>query len=225
MNHSASTTTTQTSQQTPRAVAPPWSLTFRFAKRALDFLAAALGLLLVSPILILAAIAVKLGSRGPVLFIQQRMGRDFQPFGIYKFRTMVTDAERHGGQITFGRDPRITRVGHILRQTKIDELPQLANVFLGQMSLVGPRPEVPRYVDMYQADYTYVLSIRPGITDLASLKYRDEAEQLAASADPAKEYAERILPDKIALAREYIDTASLFGDLSIIFRTFVRIAR
>lgn len=206
-------------------MAPPWNLAFRFAKRLFDLLAAGTGLLLLSPVLVIAALAVKLGSRGPVLFVQQRMGRNFQPFGIYKFRTMITDAERVGGQITFGRDPRITRVGHILRQTKLDELPQLVNVFVGQMSLVGPRPEVPRYVDLYQADYAYVLSIRPGITDLASLKYRDEAEQLALSADPAKEYAERILPDKIALAREYIDTASFAGDLSIIFRTFVRIAR
>ncbi len=224
MNETASTTTPATSDS-PRAVAPPWSLAFRIAKRVFDLLAAGAGLLLLSPILVIAAIAVKLGSRGPVLFVQQRMGRNFQPFGIYKFRTMITDAERVGGPITFGRDPRITRVGHILRQTKLDELPQLVNVLTGQMSLVGPRPEVPRYVDLYQQDYTFVLSIRPGITDLASLKYRDEAEQLALSPDPAKEYAERILPDKIALARQYIDSATFIGDLSIIFRTFVRVAR
>jgi len=224
VNESASTTKPPASDL-PRSVASPWSLAFRFAKRSFDVLAAGTGLLLLSPVLVIAAIAVKLGSRGPVLFVQQRMGRDFRPFGIYKFRTMITDAERVGGQITFGRDPRITRVGHILRQTKLDELPQLVNVLVGQMSLVGPRPEVPRYVDLYQQDYTYVLSIRPGITDLASLKYRDEAEQLALSADPAKEYAERILPDKIALAREYIDNATFVGDLSIIFRTFVRVAR
>lgn len=217
-------TSAPTAKDSPRAVATPWGLAFRFTKRAFDMLAAGMGLLLLCPLLIVAALAVKLGSRGPVLFVQQRMGRDFRPFGIYKFRTMITDAERVGGQITFGRDPRITRVGHILRQTKLDELPQLVNVFMGQMSLVGPRPEVPRYVDMYREEYAYVLSIRPGITDLASVKYRDEAEQLALSADPAKEYAERILPDKIALAREYIDTASFVGDLSIIFRTFVRVA-
>lgn len=224
MNDSASTTAPAASPS-PRAIAPPWSFAFRSGKRAFDLLAAFTGLLVLSPVLVVAALAVKLGSRGPVLFIQQRMGRNFQPFGIYKFRTMITDAERVGGQITFGRDPRITRVGHILRQTKLDELPQLVNVLVGQMSLVGPRPEVPRYVEMYQADYAHVLSVRPGITDLASLKYRDEAEQLAGSADPAKEYAERILPDKIALAREYIDTATFLGDLSIIFRTFVRVAR
>jgi lipopolysaccharide/colanic/teichoic acid biosynthesis glycosyltransferase len=217
--------TIQAGSHPEHAIAPLWSFGFRFAKRTFDVLAAATGLLLLCPVLVIAAIAVKLGSRGPVLFVQQRMGRNFRPFGIYKFRTMVTDAERVGGQITFGRDPRITRVGHVLRQTKLDELPQLLNVLLGQMSLVGPRPEVPRYVELYRQDYEYVLAIRPGITDLASLKYRDEAEQLARSADPAKEYAERILPDKIALAREYIDTATFRGDLSIIFRTFVRIAR
>lgn len=138
---------------------------------------------------------------------------------------MVTDAEKRGGQITFGADPRITRVGRILRQTKMDELPQLWNVVRGQMSLVGPRPEVPRYVEMYREEYVYVLSVRPGVTDLASLKYRDEAEQLADSADPAKDYAERILPDKIALARTYIDTATFAGDLSIVLKTFLRITR
>jgi lipopolysaccharide/colanic/teichoic acid biosynthesis glycosyltransferase len=204
---------------------PPRRPVYRAAKRTLDFLAAAGGLLVLWPLLLIAAVAVKLDSRGPVFFIQQRVGRNFKNFGIFKFRTMVTDAEQRGGQITFGRDPRITRVGHFLRQTKLDELPQLFNVLVGQMSLVGPRPEVPRYVDMYREAYAYVLSVRPGLTDLASLKYRDEAEQLAASADPAREYAERILPDKIALARQYIDSASLTGDLAIVLKTFVRIAR
>lgn len=178
-----------------------------------------------SPVLAAAAVAVRLDSRGPVLFVQRRVGRNFRPFGIYKFRTMVTDAEARGGQITFGADPRITRVGHWLRKWKIDELPQLLNVLLGHMSLVGPRPEVPRYVEMYRDDYAYVLSVRPGLTDLASIKYRDESEQLAASTDPQREYAERILPDKIALARRYIAGASLAGDLAILFKTLVRIAR
>ena len=198
---------------------------YHAAKRILDVSSSAIGLILLSPLLLVAAIAVKLDSKGPVLFIQQRVGRSFRNFGIFKFRTMVTDADKRGGQITFGADPRITRVGRILRKTKIDELPQLMNVVLGHMSLVGPRPEVPRYVDMYREDYAYVLSVRPGLTDLASLKYSDEAEQLAGSADPAKEYAERILPDKIALAKEYIDTATFFGDLGIVLKTFVRIAR
>ncbi len=207
------------------ATKAPWSWVYRTAKRTLDVGTAGLGLLLLSPLLLIAAVAVKLDSPGPVLFIQQRMGRGFHPFGIFKFRTMVSDAHKRGGQITFGADPRITRVGHYLRQTKLDELPQLGNVLLGHMSLVGPRPEVPRYVEMYRDDYAYVLSVRPGITDLASLKYRDEAEQLATSADPAKEYAERILPDKIALGRAYINGASFWGDLGIICKTLVRVAR
>jgi lipopolysaccharide/colanic/teichoic acid biosynthesis glycosyltransferase len=170
-------------------------------------------------------VAVKLDSPGPVLFVQQRVGRNFRNFGILKFRTMVNDAEQRGGQITFGADPRITRLGRILRKTKLDELPQLWNVLRGEMSVVGPRPEVPRYVEMYREEYAYVLSVRPGLTDLASVKYRDEAEQLAGCADPAKEYAERILPDKIALARQYIDTATLAGDLGLVLKTFLRIVR
>ncbi len=204
---------------------PPRRPVYRAAKRTLDLLASGCGLIVLSPLLLLAGIAVKLDSPGPVLFVQQRVGRNFRNFGILKFRTMVTDAEKRGGQITFGADPRITRVGHILRKTKIDELPQLWNVVRGQMSLVGPRPEVPRYVEMYRDQYAYVLSVRPGVTDLASVKYRDEAEQLAGCADPAREYAERILPDKIALARTYIDTATFAGDLGIVLRTFLRIAR
>ena len=204
---------------------PPRRSVYRTAKRTLDLLASVCGLIVLSPLLLLVAVAVKLDSPGPVLFVQQRVGRNFRNFGILKFRTMVTDAEQRGGQITFGADPRITRVGRILRKTKFDELPQLWNVVRGQMSLVGPRPEVPRYVEMYRDQYAYVLSVRPGLTDLASVKYRDEAEQLAGSADPAKEYAERILPDKIALARQYIGTATLTGDLGILLKTFLRIAR
>jgi lipopolysaccharide/colanic/teichoic acid biosynthesis glycosyltransferase len=195
------------------------------AKRMLDIVASGIGLLVASPLLAAAALAVKLDSPGPVLFVQQRVGRNFRPFGIYKFRTMVADAPARGGPITFGADPRITRVGRILRKTKIDELPQLANILLGQMSLVGPRPEVPRYVEMFREDYAYVLSVRPGLTDPASVKYRHEAEQLAASADPEREYAQHILPDKIALARQYIGSATLVGDVGILVKTLLRIAR
>ncbi len=129
---------------------PPRRPTYAAAKRLLDLTASGVGVLVVSPLLLLAAAAIRLDSPGPVLFIQQRVGRNFRPFGIYKFRTMVVDAEKRGGQITFGADPRITRVGRILRKTKIDELPQLFNVLLGHMSLVGPRPEVPKYVDMFR---------------------------------------------------------------------------
>lgn len=195
------------------------------AKRTLDVVAAGGGLLVTSPLLLAAALAVKLGSKGPVFFKQQRVGRNFEPFKILKFRTMVVDAEQRGGQITFGADPRITRVGRLLRKTKLDELPQLINVLRGDMSLVGPRPEVPRYVEMFRDDYAQVLAVRPGLTDPASVKYRDEAEQLATAEDPEREYAERILPDKIALAKQYIAEATFFGDIGIVLQTLVRIAR
>jgi lipopolysaccharide/colanic/teichoic acid biosynthesis glycosyltransferase len=195
------------------------------AKRALDLAASGLGLLVVSPILLVAAIAVRLDSAGPILFRQTRVGRNFRPFSIYKFRTMTVDAPERGGQITAGADPRITASGRWLRKSKIDELPQLFNVFLGDMSLVGPRPEVPQYVEMFRDQYAAVLAVRPGLTDPASVKYRDEAEILAASSDPEQEYVQRILPDKIALSRDYIERATLASDVAILFRTLLRIAR
>ncbi len=195
------------------------------AKRAFDVFGSATGLLVASPLLLLAAIGIKLDSPGPVLFVQQRVGRNFRPFGIYKFRTMIADAAARGGPITFGADPRITRVGRLLRATKIDELPQLVNVLKGDMSLVGPRPEVAKYVDMFRDDYEVVLSVRPGLTDPASVKYRDEATLLAASGDPQRAYVEQVLPDKIALARQYIGQASFAGDLGLLARTFLRLFR
>lgn len=193
-------------------------------KRAFDFTAALIGLLLLSPIFLLVAAIIKLTSRGPVFFRQTRMGKDFRPFEIYKFRSMVVDAPKLGGQITAGRDPRITGIGHFIRKTKLDELPQLINVLNGDMSLVGPRPEVPRYVELFADDYRQVLSVRPGITDLASVKYRDESEILGAAADPDRAYIEQVLPDKIALAKEYIAHASFTYDVGLIFRTLWKIA-
>jgi len=192
-------------------------------KRVFDVVLAAVGLVVLSPVWILAAVAVRLSSPGPILFRQLRVGRHFQPFTIYKFRTMVVDAHQRGGLLTAGADPRITRVGHWLRGTKLDELPQLFNVLRGDMSLVGPRPEVSRYVELFRADYEYVLSVRPGITDLASVKYRHEAALLATSGNAEEEYVRRILPDKIALARQYIDHASLWGDVGLLLRTALRI--
>jgi lipopolysaccharide/colanic/teichoic acid biosynthesis glycosyltransferase len=193
-------------------------------KRAFDAVAAALGLLLLSPFFLLAALAIKLTSRGPVFFRQERVGKDFRTFRIYKFRTMVVDAPRLGGQITAGNDPRITGIGRILRKTKLDELPQLINVLRGDMSLVGPRPEVPRYVELFRDDYRVVLKVRPGITDLASLKYRDESEILGRSANPDETYLREILPDKIALAKEYIENRSFWYDLGLILRTLWKVA-
>lgn len=188
-------------------------------KRALDLTAASLGLVLLSPLLAAVAVAVRFDSPGPILFRQWRIGRRFRPFEIYKFRTMVVDAAQRGRPLTAGDDPRITRLGRLLRKTKIDELPQLVNVLRGEMSLVGPRPEVPTYVEMFRDDYTEILQVRPGITDLASLAYRDEASLLGQSDDPETEYVNRILPHKIALAKEYCRRSSFVLDLLVVIRT------
>lgn len=194
-------------------------------KRVFDFVTAAFGLLLLSPIFLLSAIAVKIGSSGSVFFHQERMGRGMKPFFILKFRTMVQDAPKHGGQITFGDDPRITSVGRFLRKTKLDELPQLLNVLRGDMSLVGPRPEVPKYVAMFRDDYAEILRARPGITDLASIKYSDESTILGQAADPEKEYIERILPEKIRLAKEYVRRSSFCLDIALIATTLLTLCR
>ncbi len=187
-------------------------------KRLLDIAAAGLGLAALLPLFALIAIAIKCDSRGRVFFKQLRMGRGFKPFWIYKFRTMTQDAPA-ARAITVGADPRITRVGRFLRKTKLDELPQLLNILRGDMTLVGPRPEVPRYVELFHADYEEILRVRPGLTDLASIKYRDEAAILGRADNPEAEYVGRLLPDKIGLAKEYIRRASLVYDLNLIAKT------
>jgi lipopolysaccharide/colanic/teichoic acid biosynthesis glycosyltransferase len=192
------------------------------AKRMFDLVLASLGLVLLSPLLLLMALAVRLDSPGPVFYRQQRVGRHGVPFRIHKFRTMRHggDARDSGPQITVGADPRITRVGAMLRRHKLDELAQLIDVLQGAMSLVGPRPEVPRYVALYPpALRAKVLSVRPGITDMASIAYRDESELLARAADPEREYVQVVMPRKLALAANYADTASLWLDLRILWRT------
>lgn len=195
-------------------------------KRFFDVVVSAAGVVLLAPLLVLIAIAVKLDSRGPVFFRQERVGRFGQVFRIHKFRTMVVDADRHGGALTIGRDPRITRVGGILRRYKLDELPQLIDVLVGDMSLVGPRPEVPRYVARYSAeDRAIVLSVRPGITDRASVLFRDEASLLAGSADPDEVYVRDILPVKLGHYRAYVRDRTFLGDLRIIAETVFAIAR
>ncbi len=193
-------------------------------KRAFDFTVSLVGLILLSPVFVMAAALVKLTSQGPVFFCQERVGRNFQPFRIMKFRTMVVDAPQQGGQLTAGRDPRITTIGRLLRATKIDELPQLINVLKGEMSFVGPRPEVPKYVDQFRTDYSELLRVRPGITDIASLKYRHESDLLGASDDPEATYLEVILPDKIALGKQYIRRQSLALDLKLMCMTVLRMA-
>jgi lipopolysaccharide/colanic/teichoic acid biosynthesis glycosyltransferase len=192
-------------------------------KRALDIVGAAAGLLVLAPVFAVVAVLIKLDSPGPVIFRQQRIGRGFRPFWIYKFRTMVQDAPARGALVTVGQDPRITRIGRLLRQSKIDELPQLWNVLTGDMALVGPRPEVPRYVELFRRDYEEILRVRPGLTDLASLKYSDEAAVLGQSEDPEGEYLRRLLPDKVRLAKEYIQRSSIGYDIRLIGRTMVKL--
>lgn len=190
------------------------------AKRLFDLLCATAALLLLSPLLLLLALAIRLDSPGPVFFRQERVGRLGVPFRIHKFRTMRVDAQAHGLAITVGQDARITRVGHWLRHYRLDELPQFVDVVLGRMSLVGPRPEVPRYVAHYPAALrARVLAVRPGITDPAALAHIDEAALLAAAADPEREYIERILPAKLALQAAYAERATLCSDLWVLGRT------
>ncbi|MGM9516918.1 sugar transferase [Roseateles sp. DB2] len=189
-------------------------------KRLFDILAAGLGLLLLSPLLLAVALWIRWDSPGPVLFRQERVGRGGRPFFIHKFRSMRVDAPALGPQITIGEDPRITASGRFIRRSKIDELPQLWDVLRGAMSLVGPRPEVPRYVALYPADLRdLVLSVRPGITDPASLAFRDESERLAGAADPERAYVEDILPAKLRLSAAYVRQASLLTDLKLIMGT------
>lgn len=190
------------------------------SKRLFDLFFSALGLILLSPVLLFASILIFFEDRGPIFFRQVRIGRFEHPFKILKFRTMSVDAETLGPQITIGdRDPRVTRVGHFLRQKKIDELPQLINVFLGEMSLVGPRPEVPRYVALYNQKQRAIFQMRPGITDLASISFRHESEILKQFNDPEKAYIENIMPQKLALNLEYLHTQSMIKDIFLILKT------
>ena len=193
--------------------------------RALDAAAAGIGLAVASPFLAVAAVAIKLDDGGPVLYRQERVGRDGRPFRLLKLRTMVADAPARGGALTSPRDPRVTRLGAALRRWKLDELPQLLNVLRGDMSLVGPRPEVPRYVAGYSPCQRAVLRVRPGITDPASLAYVDEAAVLARFDDCERAYVEVVLPAKLALSLDYLDRRTLRSDLGILARTLVRIAR
>jgi lipopolysaccharide/colanic/teichoic acid biosynthesis glycosyltransferase len=195
-------------------------------KRMLDVAAAAFLLVLLAPLLLLVAVCVRLGSAGPVLFRQQRGGRGGRLFTMLKFRTMAVDpnAERKGFEP--GSAKRVTRLGGILRKTKIDELPQLINVLRGDMSLVGPRPEVPTYLALYPERWTRILAVRPGVTDPASIRYRNEEELLAAANDPEREYREVILPRKLDLYEEYARAITLWWDVKILAATiFVVLAK
>lgn len=188
------------------------------SKRILEFSASLLGLILLSPLLLLVAVLIKLDSAGPVFYRGPRVGKDGAPFRIFKFRTMVADAAQRGPGITAGSDPRITRMGRFLRKTKLDEVPQLINVVRGEMSLVGPRPEDPRYVALYTPEQRKVLSVCPGITSPASLEFRHE-EGLLTGGDWQTTYLESILPRKLALECEYLEHRTLTSDLLLVVRT------
>jgi len=188
------------------------------AKRALDLVISILGLLLLSPLLLVLALWIKLDSRGPVLYRGKRVGKDGRSFLMYKFRTMVMGAEKRGPAVTYRGDPRITPAGRFLRKTKLDELPQLLNVLRGEMSLVGPRPEDPSYVGFYTPEQRQVLSVKPGITGPTQLEYRDEASMLQGEGVD-EEYVTRLMPEKLKLDLEYVGTRSLLLDLKILWRT------
>jgi lipopolysaccharide/colanic/teichoic acid biosynthesis glycosyltransferase len=192
-------------------------------KRVFDLLFSSIGLLLLQPLFVVTAILIKVDSTGPVFFRQERIGKNFRRFMIYKFRTMVVNAEKNGLRITSGGDHRVTKVGRILRKFKIDELPQLFNVLKGDMSLVGPRPEVEEYVTLYEEDYREILKRRPGITDVSSIIFREEEAVLKNQVDPEGYYKKILLPEKIRLAKEYIQKSSFLYDLKLVLNTLHRI--
>ncbi len=201
----------------------PW--TYVPAKRLVDLVGSAAGLSLFSPVLLVIAAAVALSSPGPFIFKQERLGRDGRPFVMYKFRTMRLSRDGSGSQVTAAGDSRVTVLGRFLRRYKLDEFPQLLNVLKGDMSLVGPRPEVERYARWYPAEYTRILSVRPGITDFASLAFRNEEQVLARSSEPERTYVAEILPAKIKLYLQYLEQRSLKTDFVILMRTVGSVLR
>lgn len=194
-------------------------------KRLFDIIASSIGLVILSPVFLLLALWIKCDSKGSVFYRQVRVGRGNKDFHLFKFRSMRTGSDRLGLITVGGRDPRVTRSGYYIRKYKLDELPQLINVFIGDMSLVGPRPEVRRYVDLYTPEQMRVLEARPGITSLASIRYRNENDLLASSDNPDRTYIEQIMPDKVAIDLGYVENATFANDVKIIFRTFAEIIK
>ncbi len=189
-------------------------------KRLFDIVASGLGLIVLSPLFLILAIWIKLDSKGPVFYRQVRVGRGNKDFRIFKFRSMRVGADK-GSLVTIGgHDPRVTRSGYFIRKFKFDEIPQLINVFVGYMRLVGPRPEVRHYVDYWTSEQMHVLDVRPGITDPASIKFRNENELMEKAEDPEKYYIEVIMQEKIRLYLEYVKDHSFWGDIGLIFKTF-----
>jgi lipopolysaccharide/colanic/teichoic acid biosynthesis glycosyltransferase len=194
-------------------------------KRLFDIVASGLGLIALSPLFLILAIWIKLDSKGPVFYRQVRVGKDNKDFRIFKFRSMRVGSDK-GSLVTIGgHDPRITRSGYFIRKFKLDELPQLINVFIGDMSLVGPRPEVRHYVDYWTPEQMHVLDVRPGITDPASIKFRNENELMEQAEDPEKYYIEVIMQEKIKLYLEYVENHTFWGDIGLIFKTFWTIVK
>ena len=192
-------------------------------KRLFDILASGFGLLILSPLFLILAVWIPLDSPGPVFYRQTRVGRGGRDFRIFKFRTMRVGADK-GSLVTIGgRDPRVTRAGSFLRRLKLDELPQLINVLVGDMSLVGPRPEVRKYVDLYTPEQLHVLDVRPGMTDAASIKYRNESELLGQAEDPENYYIHVVMPDKLAINLDYVRNHSFRGDIQLIFKTIWKV--
>ena len=192
-------------------------------KRAFDIFCSLAGIIVLSPVFLIILILIKAESKGPALFFQTRVGRNNADFKLYKFRSMYMNAESKG-QLTVGmRDPRITRIGYYLRKSKLDELPQLFNVLFGDMSLVGPRPEVRKYVNYYTPQQMLVLTVRPGITDYASIRFINENELLAQAAQPEQYYIDHIMPEKLRLNLEYINSKNVFKDIGLIFKTLFKI--
>ena len=192
-------------------------------KRTFDILASFMGLVILSPLFLVMAVWIKCDSRGPVFYRQSRVGRGNRDFRLYKFRSMYVDSDKKGLLTVGGHDSRVTKAGYFIRKYKIDELPQLINVLIGDMSFVGPRPEVRRYVNLYTEQQLHVLDVRPGITDRASVKYRNENDLLAKATDPEEYYIKVIMPDKLAINLEYVAHHSLWSDIRIIFSTFAAI--
>jgi len=203
----------------------PDSFYVKYGKRVGDIVISLASLVILVPVLILISVLIRLTDNGPVFYKHRRIGLNFSPFMLYKFRTMTVGADRKGPAITKSGDPRITPVGRFLRRSKLDELPQLINVLRGEISLVGPRPEVETYVNLFRKDYEQILSVRPGITDFAAIEYRDEEKILAGFEDTHEGYTSVVLPAKIGLYKKYIAQISFLTDMRIVLQTFWRLFR
>ncbi|MBI5740372.1 MAG: sugar transferase [Nitrospirae bacterium] len=202
----------------------PANFYLRYGKRTFDFVSGLLGVILLAPLFLMIPLLIIICDGGPVFFRQRRVGKGFEPFMLLKFRTMINDAPQKGISVTAGGDPRITAVGRALRKTKLDELPQLWNVLKGEMSIVGPRPEVPGYVESFKEDYEEILKIRPGITDYAAIEFRNEEETLGRYESPEEGYLNDVLPEKIRLYKKYIRDIGPGNDLRLIWLTLLRLA-